>query len=459
MLACWAALDIGTIIHKMIGKFKRRLSRTKSVATVDTKPAPPIQPTRHWTLTPSDERLISKLSFAPDTVTTDRVPKHKSPSVGTGWSERTVINNVETGLLGLPTEVLLVLQQYLTLGSEVSLRQSCSRFYHLYRTQSFILKGAELFDFLCMIERDQDPTQLERLVCGHCKELHPRKSFPSSEWRQAPLERDCRQIWLCAHKHFSYQQCLKHIKPGPESPFKVQNETLLPCSRCRDGIRNRSVADRIERGTSQMEMENPLNQSLLISKLALVQAPTPVYNARTSGASGMYKEIFDVKQVSSSLQAINFQLCPHLRLGDPFILSKFCRSCINTQKLPPGVKGPPCISEPDKKDFGKDKIFGRCKGTCFIRNCKTQFMFQSRESLAPDASGRRKIWLIIVIYRWLGPLQTAGRERNWSEHASEHKERLDMQQNWTQWDRKTRGQACMPNWSICTLHPDDSNLR
>ncbi|RMZ87709.1 hypothetical protein DV736_g5064, partial [Chaetothyriales sp. CBS 134916] len=33
-------------------------------------------------------------------------------------------------------------------------------------TPSFYLKGEELFEFLCMTERDQDPTELDKLVCG-----------------------------------------------------------------------------------------------------------------------------------------------------------------------------------------------------------------------------------------------------------------------------------------------------
>lgn len=444
----------------MLGKFRRRLSRTKSVPVAGPDPdVVPVTALRHHSnLSPSDEQLINRLSFAPETAFSERPPRQKSASVGTRWSERTIFNNVDSGFLSLPTECLLTLQQYLSLSSEVSLRQSCARFYHLYKTQSFILVGSELFEFLCMIERDQDPTELDRLVCGVCKELHPRKAFPSSEIRQEPLQRDCRQIWLCAHRHIGYSQSMKMMKAGVEAPFRAEN--ILPCSRCRDTIRHRSIADRPEKGTSQMALESPKSQSLLISKIGFMQAPSPVYNVRTMGnSSGMYKEIFNIKKVSAALQAINFQLCPHIHLGDPFILSKFCRSCINTQKLPPGVKGPPCISESDKKEFGKDKIIGRCKGTCFTRGCRTQFMFQSRESLAPDASGRRQIWLIIVVYRWLGPLLAEGRDRNWTAHASTHQERLDMQGSWGEWDRSSRGQSCMPNWSICALHPDDSNLR
>lgn len=438
----------------MIGKFKRKLSRTKSVPSDEQLKES--TPTHHLTLTPSVEQLVTKLSFAPDTDLAERTPRQKTASVGTRWSERTVWNNVESGFLALPTECLLNIQQYLVPSSEVSLRQSCSRFFHLYKTQSFYLIGPQQFDFICMIERDQDPTQLDRLVCGVCKELHPRKAFPSAEVRHEPIKRDCRQVWLCAHKHLSYNQSIKQIKTGPESPFRAEN--LLPCSRCRDTIRSRSVADRPEKGTSQMELESPKSLSLLISKIGLMQAPTPLY-IRGSGGSGMYKEIFAVKKVSDALQSVDFRLCPHVKLGDPVILSKFCRSCINTQKLPPGVKGPPCISESDKRDPGKDKIVGRCKGTCFTRGCKTQWMFQSRESLAPDASGRRQIWLIIVVYRWLGPLLTEGRDRLWSDHATNYPERVEMQRRWAVWDKDTRGQACMPNWSICTLHPNDSNLR
>ena len=442
----------------MLGRFKRKLSRTKSVPLADGGPGNSAAlKQRAFTLSPSDEQLVSKLSFTPETEFIERAPDLKTPSVATRASERTVINNVESGFLALPTEILVFLQAYLTPSSEVALRHSCSRFFHLYRLVSFYLMGSELLEFLCMVERDQDPARLDKLVCGVCQGLHPRTAFPSSEVKQPSLQRDCRQVWLCAHKHLGYPRTIKLIKAGVESPFRSEN--LEPCSRCRDAIRNRSVGDRPEKGTSQMELESPKSESLLISKIGLMQAPAPIYNLRgASGSSGMYREVFQAKDVSAALQGINFRLCSHLELGDPYILSKFCRSCINTQKLPPGVKGPTCISEPDKKDFGQAKTIGRCKGSCYTRGCKTKFMFQARESLSPDASGRRQIWLIIVVYRWLGPLLNAGRDKNWQEHTSLHKERLEMKRKWIEW-RDNGGQQCMPNWSISLLHPDDSNLR
>ena len=442
----------------MLGRVKRKLSRTKSVAPTSDEPdETSILAHRTFSLSPSDEQLISKLSFTPETIFEERAPTLKAPSVATRASERTVVNNVESGFLAVPTEILMFLQSYLTPSGEVALRHACSRFFHLYRTPSFYLVGTELFEFLCMTERDQAPAQLDKLVCSICRKVHPRTSFPSAEVKVPPLQRDCRQIWLCPHKFFGYQRSIKLIKAGVESPFRSEN--LEPCTRCRDAIRNRSVADRPERGTSQMELESPKAESLLISKIGLMQVPAPNYNVRgASGSSGMYRELFQVKDVSAALQGINFQLCSHLHLGDPIILSKFCRSCIQTQKLPPEVKGPTCISESAKKAFNQTKFIGRCKGSCFIRDCKTQWMFQTRESLAPDASGRRQIWLIIVIYRWLGPLLSEDRDAKWREHSVDHKERLEMKRKWTEW-KSSGTQQCMPNWSISLLHPDDSNLR
>ncbi|KIW98191.1 uncharacterized protein Z519_01775 [Cladophialophora bantiana CBS 173.52] len=446
----------------VLAHFRRKLSRTKSapdpVEVVEENRAK-LQPwpSKTLSLTPSDEQLVCKLAFTPDTAIIERPPRQQTPSVGTRWSERTIFNNVESGFLSLPTELLMFLQPYLSPSSEVALRHSCSRFFHLYSTPSFVLTGKELFDFLCMTERDQDPAELDRLVCGKCQTLHIRSTFPISEIKQESTCRDCRQVWLCPHRHLGYQKTIRNIKAGVESPFRV--ETLEPCSRCRNSIRNRSVADRPEKGTSVMDLENSKAESLLISKVALLQAPSPLYNTRTTGGSGMYKEVFQVKDVSSALQAIDFRLCPHLKLGDPYILSKFCRACINTQRLPPGVKGPPCINA-SKRELGDGRAGAKCKGTCFTRGCKTQFMFQARESLSPDGSGRRQVWLIIVIYRWLGPLLSAGRDATWTGHAIDHQERKEMRVKWAEWEKANRsGRQCMPNWSICLLHPEDSNLR
>jgi len=444
-------------------RVRRKLSRTKSAPGLEQEDDDEGQvnlqpwPSNPLSLSPSDEQLVSKLAFTPDTEFIERPPRLQTPSVATQFSERTIFNNVETGFLSLPTELLMFLQPYLTQSSEVALRHSCSRFLNLYTTPSFVLKGQELFDFLCMTERDQDPTELDRLVCGKCQELHNRTTFPAAEIKQEPTLRDCRQVWLCAHRTLGYQKTVRSIKAGVEAPFRV--ETLEPCSRCRNSIRNRSVADRPEKGTSIMDLENPKAQSLLISKIGLLQVPSPLYNTRTSGGSGMYKEVFQAKDVSAALQALDFRLCPHLKLGDPYILSKFCRACINTQRLPPGVKGPPCISE-WKRDIGDGRSGAKCKGACYDRSCKTQFMFQSRESLSPDASGRRQVWLIIAIYRWLGPLLTTGHESTWANHAVDHKERKEMRERWAAWEKSNKTvRQCMPNWSICLLHPEDSNLR
>ncbi|KAK5445113.1 hypothetical protein LTS15_010204 [Exophiala xenobiotica] len=444
-------------------RVRRKLSRTKSAPGLVPEDDDDEQiriepwPTNALSLSPSDEQLVSKLAFTSDTEFIERPPRLRSPSVATRFSERTIFNNVESGFLSLPTEMLIFLQPYLTPSSEVALRHSCSRFFHLYTLPSFVLKGRELFDFLCMTERDQDPSELDKLVCGKCQELHNRSTFPSSEVNEEPTSRDCRQVWLCAHRTLGYQKTIRNIKAGVEAPFRV--ETLEPCSRCRNSIRNRSVADRPEKGTSMMELETPKAQSLLISKIGLLQVPSPLYNTRTSGGSGMYKEVFQAKDVSTALQAIDFRLCPHLKLGDPFILSKFCRACLNTQRLPPGVKGPPCISD-WSRESGELRAGAKCKGACYTRGCKTQFMFQARESLSPDASGRRQVWLILAIYRWLGPLQSAGRDLTWSDHAVDHKERREMRERWVEWEKANRlGRQCMPNWSICLLHPEDSNLR
>jgi hypothetical protein len=442
-------------------RMRRRFSRAKSGpdATGEPEDEPEtlqIRPSRTASLTPSDEQLVAKLAFSPDTAIIERPPRRYAPSVATRSSERTVFNNVESGFLSLPTEMLLFLQRYLTLSSEVALRHSCSRFFHLYTTPSFVLTGQELFDFLCMTERDQDPTELDKLVCGKCQVLHARSSFPGSEIKQDSRLRDCRQVWLCPHRHLGYQKTIRSIKAGIESPFRV--ETLEPCSKCRNSIRNRAVADRPDKGTSAIALDNPKAESLLISKIGILQAPSPLYNTRTTGGSGMYKEVFQAKDVSIALTSTDFRLCPHLKLGDPYILSKFCRACINTQRLPPGVKGPPCINEA-KRDFGERKSGAKCKGTCFTRGCKTQFMFQARESLSPDASGRRQVWLIIVVYRWLGPLLTTVRDKTWTDHTIDHQERKDMRTKWAEYEKYRARLQCLPNWDICLLHPEDSNLR
>jgi hypothetical protein len=455
----------------MLDRVRRKLSRSSKSAsfvaaldpdhgqrlsrTVTLEPERAAGSLSRLSLTPSDKELVAKLAFAPDQPTIERPPRYQTPSLTTKWSERTVFNNTDAGFLSLPAEVLLSLQQYLSLCSEVSLRQSCSRFFNLYSSPSFYLSGDDKFDFICMIERDQDPTLLPRLVCGQCRDLHPKAMFPASEIRRAPLERDCRQVWLCPHRSLGYEKCIRKIKAGADAPFRSEN--VEPCNRCREVVRSRTVADRPERSGAVIDLQNPKAESMLISKIALLQAPSPSHATRGS-ASGLYTETFPAKDVSDALQALNFPLCPHIRLGDPFILSKFCRACINTAVVKPGQPGPNCISEVKDRDvFGRARD-GKCKGACYSRGCKTKFMFQSRESLTPDASGKRQVWLIIVAYRWLGPLLSTGKDSVWLDHSTKAEERTNMRIAWDNWTRTTRRQP-MPNWSICLLHPEDCNLR
>ena len=459
----------------MLDKVRRRLSRSSKsesfVPTLDpdqhghrpsisrTTTISPGQPNHNLSrlsLSPSDRELIKKLTFDPDQPLVERARRNRTPSLNTiRWSERTVFNNTTSGILSLPAEVLLYMQQYLSLCSEVSLRQSCFRFFDLYSSPSFYLSGDDQFDFICMIERDQDPTLLRRLVCGRCRELHPKIAFPSSDVRRAPLDRDCRQVWLCPHTSLGYEKTIRKIKAGVESPFRAEN--IDPCNKCRERVRNRAVADRPEKGTAAIDLENPRAESLLITKMALLQAPSPSHNTRGT-ASGLYTETFRAKDVSDALQALNFPICPHIRLGDPFTLTKFCRACTSTTVLPPGTKGPVCISQRDKDVFGRARG-GKCKGQCYTPGCRTRFMFQARESLAPDASGKRQVWLIFVVYRWLGPLLQSGKDSTWLDHAVNTHERIDMRNAWEQWSRLNRDRPCMPNWSICLLHPEDCNLR
>lgn len=443
----------------MIGRIRRRISRTKSVALeAEHLVDPNLRKT--LSLTPSDEQLISRLKFTEDTNLDDKPPRKLNPSIhshvsaATSSSQRTVFNQVDSGILALPTEVLLALQDYLSPSSEVALRHACARFLHLYRLPSFYLAGDDRFEFLCMTERDQDPDQLARLVCGTCRDLHMKSSFPAAEKKKGP-ERDCRQIWLCAHKSLGYEKTVKTIKAGHEAPFRSEN--IEPCSRCRDVIRNRSVADRPEKGTSATDLESEHAASLLISKIALLQAPVPQYNTKTSSGSSSYREVFSVKDVADALSAIDFPLCSHIRLSDPYLLSRFCRACINTQKLPKGIKGPPCISE-SRRECGDPDYLGKCKQSCYTRGCKTRFMFQARESLSPDSSGLRQVWLILAVYRWLGPLQSAGSDALWRSHSVNHTVRQQMRQKWETLERN-RARKPMPNWSICLLHPEDSTVR
>jgi hypothetical protein len=110
------------MLHRVRRRWSRSSKSETSVATLDadrgqrllrTVTLEPEQATDNaskLSLTPSDKALITKLALAPDQPLVVRAPHHHTPFLNTKWSERTVFNNVETGILSLPAEVLLYLQ-------------------------------------------------------------------------------------------------------------------------------------------------------------------------------------------------------------------------------------------------------------------------------------------------------------------------------------------------------------
>jgi hypothetical protein len=405
-------------------------------------------------------------------------PETSQPLASTIPRLITRTDNSASHLFSLPTELLLQLQPYLNQCTEVSLRQSCSRFFLIYTRPSFYLAGDSRFTFLCHLERDDPSPSRQRVkaVCGHCRDLHARSAFPSSELRKLPEGRDCRQVWLCPHRALGFEKAVHRIR-AVETLFRV--ETLDPCIKCSSSIRNRSVAGRP--GTSLYTPESDIDLSdssiagdtLLVSKIGILQKSS-TQDARAFG-SNVNAEIFPTRELAAALSGLNFRICPHIQLGDPYILSRYCRACLSVRMLKPGDRRSHCISSNPTR--GRVE---KCRGLCHVKGCKTGFMFQTRESLLPDISGRRQIWLILAIYRWLGPLgvgklnidgdadaksqvadhtlRKAREGRMWVDHTVNAAEMVEMRVKWKIWLRD-HGRKCMPDWSICQLHPEDCTLR
>jgi len=129
---------------------KRKLSRTKSESMLSHEQLEALKAEalrretrreRRQSLTPSDENLMSKIQSSPETelpVARPRQIRFVSTPAPVRASPRTVFNDTTSGLLSLPTEILVVLQPYLRPSAEVSLRNTCSRFLHLYSTPALM---------------------------------------------------------------------------------------------------------------------------------------------------------------------------------------------------------------------------------------------------------------------------------------------------------------------------------
>src|ERR1700744_3500716 len=72
----------------------QRLSRT---TTPETEQA--TGNVSRLSLTPSDKELVTKLAFNPEQPTIEHSSRYQTPSLTTKWSERTVFNNTDAGIL------------------------------------------------------------------------------------------------------------------------------------------------------------------------------------------------------------------------------------------------------------------------------------------------------------------------------------------------------------------------
>lgn len=385
-------------------------------------------------------------------------------------------------LLSLPTELLHQLPPYLPPSAVVSLRQTCSRLHTvlglLPHSSSSSLSPSSTFAFLLMLDRDNlttySPSHPPRLLCGHCRRLHPRSAFPAAHISLHPLRRSCRQLWLCPHKSYTHPRAAKLLRPPRDSNTLFITKNIDPCPRCRDNIRHRVAAD-------------PSN-TILTTKIALLQRPTPLPRR------GQAPDVFPVKDVSAALQALNFRICPHIRISDHLLLSRFCRVCLSTRSVKANGR---CIQDCNSERLNTTGYGGgKCKGQCFKKGCNSGWMFQARESLKPDATGRRQVWLVLGVWRGLGKLKiqdddddsgvdeiisdpdeeagdektdatrnagpdpgTGDKEPAWVDHTVDVPERAAMRKHWEEWNRGSGGGGkCLPDWSICLLHPEDGGL-
>lgn len=271
-----------------------------------------------------------------------------------------------------------------------------------------------------------------------------------------------------------FEKAVRRIR-AVESLFR--SETLDPFTQCKALVRNRSAADRSGQFSCVSAAEADLadgsiaGETLLVTKMGILQRHSPS-DARGSSSS-LRTEISPTKDLVTALSGLDFRICPHIR--DPFVLTKFCRACLNLRVLRPGERGPPCVSY---KNGGERA--GKCSSRSYVKGCKTSFMFQTRESLLPDISGRRQIWLMVASYRWLGPLivenltedgaddvrgqkvdtlaMNTYRGREWVDHTVDAAEMVEMRVKWKSWMREY-GRKCMPDWSISQSHPEDCHLR
>lgn len=144
-----------------------------------------------------------------------------------------------------------------------------------------------------------------------------------------------RKIWVCPHLGLGFDQTKKLFSAAIAQPQSWKHD-FGPCPRkfCNMNLSSYLTTDR-EQGRKISHSMNTL--------VTLLQAPS------RRSPQAMFESLLSLEKVATALHGLDVPICPHLRVNQSLILSKFNPECLYTVRN--GVHIPcPCSRTNGLKD-------------------------------------------------------------------------------------------------------------
>lgn len=233
-----------------------------------------------------------------------------------------------------------------------------------------------------------------------------------------------RKIWVCPHRGLSFDQTKKLFSAAIAQPQSWKHD-FEPCPRkfCNMNLSSYLKAYR-ERGRNISHSMNTL--------VALLQASGP----RSPQAT--FESLLSLEKVATALHGLDVPICPHLRLDQSLILSKFNSECLYT--LRNGVHIPcPCSRTNGLGESLKQARNPRGKACCnigFCPSCRNEgtstlfLVFVREQTSTADTSNTT---LYVFIGRDLSSLESSSHPA-WLTHSVRPFELENMATTWQNWE-------------------------
>ena len=356
-----------------------------------------------------------------------------SSEIRTCMTQVASVEPVQTILPSLPTEIILIVAQYLAPSSLMSLTYSCrtirykmgvsiedllgkkkqkvqlsenalsnnlpkmvilnGEITHSLPTMPRDVHHSERLTLLYMLDRDEK-VPLSKAVCADCADTHDRSLFSSKSLAQPSCERRCLgsvgRVWICPH-------------------WKIDHNLVTSSAEPRDIHYCRNTGALVTMDEDDVNNETTPRVTWRILKL----------HGNNDAPS---KEAVD-----DILRLIGINVCKHLQFADAFVSRLYSPDCKKLRSFDLYCRCSSCVRQLSRPHHG-GYIYGLTKYTGFrsggnCESCGTNVHFQIRA----DRNGQETLEL--VVQRKIGMFQGCT-DPAWIEQVNDPSEFDELERKW-----------------------------